>query len=51
MDYIKKAERIRAHYEEKQDSDYDKLARLDRKVKRPAEAIAYTIGVAATLLM
>jgi hypothetical protein len=53
-EYVKTtAESIRQQYVEKStvESKLDKLKRLDREVKKPAEIFAYTFGSCATLVM
>ncbi len=53
-EYVKTtAESIRQQYVEKSavESKIDKLKRLDREVKRPAEIFAYTFGSCSTLVM
>ncbi len=44
------AEKIASEYAQKQTSKTVALKKLDAKVKRPAEILAYTIGIVATLL-
>lgn len=45
------AEQIRTQYIEKQPSDLDALKALDRKVHRPVEIRAYTLGCIVALIM
>ena len=45
------AQKIRAQYMEKQPGALDELRRLDRKVKRPANAFAYVFGSIGALIM
>ena len=45
------AQKIRAQYIEKQPSELDELRRLDEKVKRPANAFAYTYGSLSAIIM
>ncbi len=42
---------IRARYTEKKDTPLDELCRLDRKIRRPAEIVAYTVGTLSALLL
>ena len=53
MNYNEKeyAEKIRNSYEEKTATKLDELKALDRQVKRPAEAIAYTFGTLGSLIL
>ena len=44
-------ERIRNSYMEKEVTKLDELKELDKKVKRPATATAYTVGTAASLIL
>lgn len=43
--------RIREEYSPKGESDIDALRKLDKRVKRPAEAFAWTFGVLGTLVL
>lgn len=43
--------KIRAFYEEKSESNIDKLKELDKRVKRPAKILAYVIGSIGTLVL
>ena len=45
------AQKIRAKYQEKQITDLDTLRELDKKVKRPANAFAYTYGAISSIIM
>ena len=45
------AQKIRAKYQEKQITDLDTLRELDKKVKRPANAFAYTFGSISAIIM
>ncbi len=42
---------IRRQYEERGESDFEKLRRLDKRVRRPPEIMAYTLGIAGALLL
>jgi len=44
-------QKIRTQYTEKQHTDLDELKALDAKVKRPANAFAYTYGSVSTIVM
>lgn len=48
---LKTAEHIREAYSERGKSDIEKLRKLDGKVKRPAEILAYTLGVIGSLVL
>lgn len=48
---IKFAEKIRLQYEEKETSTIDELKELDRRVKKPADAFAYTFGTIGSLVL
>ena len=48
---IKTIQRIRADYVVKERSKFDELKALDRRVKRPAEIFAYTLGIIASLVL
>ena len=48
---INTIEKIRESYTEKQPTKLDELKALDRKVKRPAEIFAYTLGTIASLVL
>ena len=48
---LKTAEHIREAYSERGESDIEKLRKLDGKVKRPAEILAYTLGVIGSLVL
>jgi len=43
--------KIRTEYTEKGHSELDELRELDAKVKRPANAFAYTLGSIAAIIM
>lgn len=43
--------RIREEYSPKEESDIDALRKLDKRVKRPAEAFAWTFGVLGALVL
>ena len=45
------AKKIRGGYVPEEESDLDKLRRLDKKVKLPAEVAAYTVGIAGSLVL
>ncbi len=45
------AEKIRTQYMEKQTTELDSLRALDRKVKRPANIIAYAFGSLGAIVM
>ena len=44
-------QKIRTQYTEKQHTELDELKALDAKVKRPANAFAYTFGSIGTIIM
>ena len=44
-------QKIRTQYTEKQHTELDELKTLDAKVKRPANAFAYTFGSIAAIVM
>ena len=46
-----KAEKIRNKYVETQETEADLLRKMDGKVKKPARALAYTVGVIGTIAM
>ncbi len=48
---INTIEKIRASYTQKETTKLDELKALDRKVKRPAQIFAYTLGTAASLVL
>lgn len=48
---IKEAEKINYEYSVHEPSKMDELRKLDRQVKRPAEAFAYTFGTAGSLVL
>lgn len=45
------AEKIRSQYTSQAPTALDALKDLDRKVKRPANAVAFTVGTVAALVM
>ena len=45
------AQKIRTQYMEKQSTELDELRKLDAKVKRPANAFAYTFGSIGAVVM
>ena len=45
------AEKIRTQYVEKQNTELDMLRALDAKVKRPANAFAYSFGSISAIIM
>ncbi len=45
------AQKIRTQYTEKQTTELDTLRKLDQKVKRPANAFAYTFGSISAIIM
>ena len=45
------AQKIRTQYMEKQPSELDALRKLDERVKRPANAFAYTFGSISAIIM
>ena len=44
-------QKIRTQYTEKQHTELDELKELDAKVKRPANAFAYTFGSISAIIM
>lgn len=44
-------QKIRTQYTEKEHTELDELKALDRRVKAPANAFAYTFGTAAALIL
>ena len=48
---MKTIQKIRANYEEKQTSAFDKLKALDKKVKSPARIFAYVYGSISSLVL
>ena len=48
---MKAAEKIRQGYVEKGETKLDKLKAMDRRVKRPAEIFAYTLGSVSSLVL
>ena len=44
-------QKIRTQYTEKQHTELDELRALDRKVKMPANAFAYSFGAVSALIM
>ena len=45
------AEKIRSKYTEKEYTELDELKALDQKVRRPANIIAYVIGIIGAIIM
>ena len=45
------AQKIRAQYMEKESSELDVLRRLDARVKRPADVLAYVLGSISAIIM
>lgn len=48
---IKTIERIRAQYSAKEETKLDRLKRLDRRTKRPAQIFAYIFGSIGSLVL
>ncbi|MCD8373445.1 MAG: hypothetical protein LUD27_09135 [Clostridia bacterium] len=48
---IGKAEGIRADYVPRTEDDFDRLKKLDKKVKRPKQIFGITFGVASMLVL
>lgn len=48
---LQTAQNIRESYGESRETDLEKLRRLDEKVKRPADILAYTLGVIGALIL
>lgn len=48
---LQTAQNIRESYGERRETDLEKLRRLDEKVKRPADILAYTLGVIGALIL
>lgn len=46
-----KVQKIRGRYVENGETQFDKLKKLDKKVKRPARIFAYTLGTAGSLTL
>lgn len=44
-------ESIREEYAPREENDFDKLRSLDRKVRMPAEVLAYVLGVLGALVL
>lgn len=44
-------QQIRSQYEDKGTSKLEQLKKLDRKIKLPAEIVAYTIGIIGSLVL
>ena len=44
-------QKIRTQYTEKEHTRLDELKELDAKVKRPAHAVAYTLGTISAIIM
>ena len=51
MNYRETVKKITASYEEKKPSRVDELKKLDRKIKRPSTAFAYTFGIISALVL
>lgn len=47
---IEMVNKIKFNYTEKQETKFDKLKKLDKKVKKPAKVFAYIFGVVWTLI-
>lgn len=45
------AQKIRDEYAQKENEQLDELKKLDRKVKRPAKALAYAVGTVGSLVL
>ena len=43
--------KIKSEYTEKTDTEFDKLMKLDRKIKLPPTILTYTVGIIGTLLL
>lgn len=48
---LQTAQNIRESYGERRETDLEKLRRLDEKVKRPADILAYTLGVIGAIIL
>lgn len=48
---IKDVKAIQAEYEDHEITKVEKLKQLDRKVRLPANIVAYTLGIVATLML
>lgn len=48
---MKIAEDIRSDYSPKVETEFDKLRKLDKSVRRPAEIFAYIFGVVGSLVL
>jgi uncharacterized membrane protein (DUF485 family) len=48
---LKRVEKIRNQYTEREKTKFDELKALDRKVKRPASIFAYVFGVIGALVL
>ncbi|MCD7728918.1 MAG: dihydropteridine reductase [Clostridia bacterium] len=48
---VSKAQKIRASYTPHEEDGFDRLKKLDKKVKRPALVFGYTFGTAAALIL
>ena len=48
---LQTAQNIRESYGESRETDLEKLRRLDEQVKRPADILAYTLGVIGALIL
>ncbi len=51
MNYRETVKKIPSSYEEKKPTRVDELKKLDRKIKRPATAFAYTFGAISALVL
>ena len=51
MEQTRQIVKIRNYYVEKEQSEFDKLKDLNRKVKNPANVFAYTFGTIGSLVM
>ncbi|MBR3803808.1 MAG: dihydropteridine reductase [Clostridia bacterium] len=51
MTETKTIEKIRANYLEKENTKFDELKALNKKVKRPAETFAYVFGSISSLVL
>lgn len=48
---LKAAENIRQSYAARGESDIERLRKLDGKVRRPADILAYTLGIIGALVL
>ncbi len=51
METKKQIEKIRSQYDEHTETDFDKLQKLDKEVKRPASIFAYVFGIIGALIL